>query len=73
MRADSGFFDGNFLVFLEERALPRVVVARLTSTLKRKRAGIQEWTPIDGSDVGLAQAPVAEVDSPKIGWPSEVV
>ena len=31
----------------EERALPYVVVARLTTTLKRKCAGIQEWTPID--------------------------
>jgi hypothetical protein len=47
VRADSGFFDGRFLDFLEERALPYVVVARLTSTLKRKCAGIQEWTPID--------------------------
>ena len=27
--------------------MPYVVVARLTSTLKRKCAGIQEWTPID--------------------------
>jgi hypothetical protein len=47
VRADSGFFDGSFLDFLEERALPYVVVARLTSTLKRKCAGIKEWTPID--------------------------
>jgi hypothetical protein len=42
VRADSGFFDGTFLDFLEERALPYVVVARLTRTLKRKCAGIQE-------------------------------
>jgi hypothetical protein len=34
VRADSGFFDGHFLDFLEERGLPYVVVARLTSTLK---------------------------------------
>jgi hypothetical protein len=47
VRADSGFFDGTFLDFLEERALPYVVVARLTSTLKRKCAGIAEWTPMD--------------------------
>ena len=32
VRADSGFFDGIFLDFLEERALPYVVVARMTST-----------------------------------------
>ena len=30
VRADSGFFDGAFLDFLEERALSYVVVARLT-------------------------------------------
>ena len=47
VRADSGFFDGSFLDFLEERGLPYVVVARLTSTLKRKCAGIKEWIPID--------------------------
>jgi hypothetical protein len=47
VRADSGFFDGAFLDFLEARALPYVVVARLTGTLKRKCAGIREWTVID--------------------------
>lgn len=46
VRADSGFFDGAFLDFLEERGLP-YVVERLTSTLKRKCAGIKDWTPID--------------------------
>ena len=47
VRADSGFFDGHFLDFLEERSLPYVVVARLTSTLKRHGAGIKQWTVID--------------------------
>jgi hypothetical protein len=47
VRADSGFFDGIFLDFLEERGLLYVVVARLTSTLKRKCVGIKEWMPID--------------------------
>lgn len=47
VRADSGFFDGAFLDFLEARGLPYVVVARLTSTLKRKCSGIKEWTRID--------------------------
>jgi Transposase DDE domain group 1 len=49
VRADSGFFDGAFLDFLEERALPYVVVARLTRTLQRQCAGIKEWTLIDES------------------------
>jgi hypothetical protein len=47
VRADSGFFDGSFLDFLEERSLPYVVVARLTSTLKHHCAGIKDWTVID--------------------------
>jgi hypothetical protein len=47
VRADSGFFDGTLLNFLEERALPYVVVARLTSTLKRNCAGIKDWTVMD--------------------------
>lgn len=47
VRADSGFFDGQFLDFLEERSLPYVVVARLTSTLKRHCAGIKDWTAIE--------------------------
>jgi hypothetical protein len=47
VRADSGFFDGRLLDFLEERNLPYVVVARLTSSLKRQCAGIKSWTVID--------------------------
>jgi len=47
VRADSGFFDGHFLDFLEARSLPYLVVARLTSSLKRQCAGIKDWTMID--------------------------
>jgi hypothetical protein len=47
VRADSGFFDGGFLDFLEARGLAYVVVARLTSTLRRHCAAIKEWTAID--------------------------
>jgi hypothetical protein len=49
VRADSGFFDGSFLDFLEARALPYVVVARMTRTLRRQCAGIKNWTGIDES------------------------
>lgn len=37
VRADRSFFDGAFLDFLEERALPYVVVAWLTETRQRER------------------------------------
>jgi len=47
VRAESGFFDETLLAFLEGRALLYVIVARMTSTLKRKCAGIKEWTVID--------------------------
>lgn len=47
VRADSGFFDGSFLDFLEARTLPYVVVARLTRTLQRSCAGIQDWISLD--------------------------
>jgi hypothetical protein len=47
VRADSGFFEEALLAFLEERALPYVIVARMTSTLKGQCAGIKAWTAID--------------------------
>jgi hypothetical protein len=65
VRADSGFFDGAFLDFLEARALPYVVVARLTSTLKRKCAGIQEWTDIDDNHAA------GEFTMKLFGWSKE--
>jgi len=47
VRADSGFFDQALLEFLEARDLPYVIVARLTTNLKRRCAGIKDWTVID--------------------------
>ena len=47
MRADSGFYANQFLSFLEERALPFIVVARLTSYLKSGLYQITEWQAID--------------------------
>ena len=47
VRADSGFFEETLLHFLEARTLPYLVVARMTSTLKRRCVGIQDWTVID--------------------------
>ena len=48
VRADSGFFDQALLGFLEERALPYIIVARMTRTLKGAAAAVKDWTPIDG-------------------------
>jgi len=62
VRADSGFFEEALLGFLEERGLRYVVVARLTTTLKRRCAGIKEWTPIDEHYAG------GEFEAQLQGW-----
>lgn len=62
VRADSGFFDGKLLEFLEQRKLPYIVVARLTASLKRAAAGLRDWREIDRC---LA---VAEFSEQLLGW-----
>ena len=47
MRADSGFFAQELLGFLEQRALPDLLVAKLTQTIKRQASGILNWTEMD--------------------------
>jgi hypothetical protein len=47
VRADSGFYADNFLSFLEERSLPYIVVARLTTYLKSRLHQVTEWQAID--------------------------
>jgi hypothetical protein len=62
VRADSGFFDQALLQWLEERALPYVIVAALTPHLKRQCAGIKDWTVID------EELAVAELHLQLLGW-----
>jgi len=47
VRADAGFYGDHFLSFLEVRALPYIVVARLTSYLKGRLYQVTEWQAID--------------------------
>jgi hypothetical protein len=47
VRADSGFYADKFLSFLEARALPYIVVARLTPYLKSRLYQISEWQALD--------------------------
>jgi len=53
LRADKAlhalFFDNALLSFLEARAISYIMVARLTTTLKRKAAGLAQWTAIDAN------------------------
>ena len=47
MRADSGFFDQALLAFLEERGLPYIIVARMTTQIKaRLNSAAIHWREI---------------------------
>lgn len=65
VRADSGFFDNALLGFLEERQLPYLVVARLTTQIKRRAASISQWKEIDENYA------VSEFRARLMGWPVE--
>ena len=54
LRADSGFFDKALLSFLEERAIPYIVVARLTAEIKRRLHGITGWQQVEGGAYAVA-------------------
>ena len=65
VRADSGFFADALLTFLEERSLPYLVVARLTTQLKRNAAAIRNWTVVD------ADYATGEFTARLLGWSKE--
>ena len=65
VRADSGFFEEALLAFLEDRALGYVVVARLTTQIKRRAASIHNWTVVDESYA------VGEFTARLMGWSRE--
>ena len=47
LRADSGFFDGQLLDYLEQHDLPYIVVAKLTKWVKRAAQRVEAWTVLD--------------------------
>jgi hypothetical protein len=65
VRADSGFFEDKLLSFLEERSLPYLIVARMTTSLKRRCAAVRSWTAVDESYA------VGEFRAQLLGWPGE--
>jgi hypothetical protein len=65
VRADSGFFEEGLLAFLEERQLPYLIVARLTTRLKRRAAVISQWQEIDEDYA------VGEFRARLLGWSVE--
>jgi hypothetical protein len=46
-RADSGFCDDKLLSFLEPRLLPYIVMAKLTSCVKRAAPSVEQGTILD--------------------------
>jgi len=62
VRADSGFFEEALLGFLEQRGLPYLVVARLTTQLKRKAAALRDWRTVDDDYA------VGEFTAQLLGW-----
>lgn len=65
VRADSGFFEEALLAFLEQRSLPYLVVARLTTQLKRKAAALRDWRAVDDDYA------VGEFNAQLLGWSKE--
>ena len=65
MRADSGFFDGKFLDFLEGKALPYLVKGRMTKLVKLAVLGVSEWTRV-GRGIEVAEARIR-----LLGWSRE--
>ncbi len=49
VRADSGFMCDHFLSTLEGKALPFIVVARATATVKNKALALTQWSQVPGS------------------------
>ena len=62
VRADSGFFSEELLEFLEKRGLTYIVVARLTSYVRRKAVGLRQWIHIDENYA------VSEFEAQLFGW-----
>ena len=48
LRADSGFFDGDFLNDLEIKWLEYMIAVRMNPVIKMKIQAIRTWTKVDG-------------------------
>ena len=62
LRADSGFFISDFLLYLEARLLPYVIAVRMTPHLRHVVAGLRQWTSFAP---GLE---AAETTYQAVGW-----
>lgn len=53
VRADSGFFDGAFMSYLERGSIPYIICARMNKVLRGIICGVRDWTPVAaGIEVG---------------------
>ena len=65
VRADSGFFDGKFLDFLEEKPLPYLIKTRMTKFVKLAVLGVESWVRV-GKGIEVAEARIK-----LLGWSRE--
>jgi hypothetical protein len=47
VRADAGFYDGEFLDLLENKSIPYVIVGRKTGSLKAAIENVRQWLALD--------------------------
>ena len=47
LRCDSGFFDGDFINYVEMKILEYIIAVRMNSVIKNKIEAIKNWTRID--------------------------
>jgi len=47
VRADAGFFDGKFLMMLEEKILSYIVAVKMNRVLKSQISGLTQWVGVD--------------------------
>jgi hypothetical protein len=66
LRADAGFYDQKLLRFLEERALPYVIVVRRSRVIQHHLHGLVQWTRLNARvDVGEFTVQLPATDRPR--------
>lgn len=65
VRADSGFFVGKFLSFLEQRLFRYIVAVKMNAVVRRQMTGLTNWVAVD---TGIG---VSEFFYKAVGWDKE--
>lgn len=57
IRADAGFYDGEFVGALEEKAIDYIVSAHLTRPLRHRIAELKQWISVEQDAIEVAEFP----------------